>query len=70
MAKRNRLEVPEARKALENLKLEVAEEVGLHNYNTMDKGNLTSRDNGKVGGNMVRHMIEAYENSVSNGSMK
>jgi hypothetical protein len=66
MASRNRVEVPAARQALERLKLEVASEVGITNYDTIDKGQLTSRENGKVGGNMVKHMIEAYEQSLAN----
>ena len=45
--------VPEARSALDKFKLEVANELGITNYDQIDKGNLTSRENGYVGGNMV-----------------
>jgi hypothetical protein len=58
--------VPDAANALERLKQETAQEVGIENYESIDKGNLTSRENGKVGGNMVRKMIEAYEQEHSN----
>lgn len=62
---RNSLVVPEAKHGLEQFKYEVASEVGLANYATVDKGNLTSRDNGYVGGFMVKHMVEAYERGLS-----
>ncbi|AUM96825.1 TPA: alpha/beta-type small acid-soluble spore protein [Clostridium botulinum] len=60
----NQLVVPEAKQGLKNLKMEVANEVGLSNYDTVDKGNLTARQNGYVGGNMTKKMVEAYENSL------
>lgn len=61
----NRVLVPEAKKGLEQFKLEVANELGITNYDTQDKGNLTSRQNGYVGGTMVKRMIEQYERSIS-----
>lgn len=60
----NRTLVPEAKAGLNKLKNEVATEVGLSNYESADKGNLTSRQNGSVGGEMVRRMVEQYENSI------
>ncbi|ABS39510.1 MULTISPECIES: alpha/beta-type small acid-soluble spore protein [Clostridium] len=60
----NQLVVPEAKQGLKNLKMEVANEVGLSNYDSIDKGNLTARQNGYVGGNMTKKMVEAYENSL------
>ena len=51
----NRLEVPEAKEALDRFKMEVADELGVplsHGYN----GNLTSYQNGSVGGYMVKKM--------------
>ena len=60
----NKLVVPEAKQGLDKLKTEVANEVGIANYDTMDKGNLTSRQNGYVGGNMVKKMVEAYEKNL------
>ncbi|HCL4438659.1 alpha/beta-type small acid-soluble spore protein [Clostridium botulinum] len=60
----NQLVVPEAKQGLNNLKMEVANEVGLSNYDSIDKGNLTARQNGYVGGNMTKKMVEAYENGL------
>ena len=60
----NNLVVPEAKHGLNQLKMEVANEVGIANYDAVDKGNLTSRQNGYVGGNMVRKMVEAYERNL------
>ncbi|HHT51081.1 MAG TPA: alpha/beta-type small acid-soluble spore protein [Eubacteriaceae bacterium] len=62
----NRIMVPEARSALDKFKLEVANELGITNYDQIDKGNLTSRENGYVGGNMVRKMVETYQRNISN----
>ncbi|ABR35393.1 MULTISPECIES: alpha/beta-type small acid-soluble spore protein [Clostridium] len=61
---RNRTLVPEAKQGLNRLKTEVASEVGLSNYESMDKGNLSSRQNGSVGGEMVKRMIESYEQGL------
>ena len=63
----NRINVPEARQALSNMKYEIANQMGV-NYQG-DKGNLTSRQNGSVGGEMVRRMISDYERSMSNSTM-
>ena len=60
----NRTLVPEARQGLNRLKTEVASEVGLSDYENVDKGNLSSRQNGSVGGYMVKHMIESYEQGL------
>ncbi|NFD50526.1 alpha/beta-type small acid-soluble spore protein [Clostridium botulinum] len=60
----NNLVVPEAQQGLNQLKMEVANEVGIANYDSMDKGNLTSRQNGYVGGNMVKKMVEAHESKL------
>jgi hypothetical protein len=65
MSRRNNHLVPEAMNALERLKIETANEIGFDNYENIDKGNLTSRENGKVGGNMVKRMIEEYEREHS-----
>lgn len=61
----NRILVPDARKGLEKFKYEVASSVGLDDYDMTDKGNLTSRQNGTVGGNMVKHMVQEYENQLT-----
>lgn len=57
---------PNAKAALNNLKLEIASELGLSNYNNIDKGNLTSRDNGYVGGYMTKRLVEMAQNQISN----
>ena len=60
----NRTLVPEAKAGLNRLKTEVASEIGLQDYENQDKGNLSSRQNGSVGGYMVKHMIESYEQGL------
>ena len=62
---RNRSLIPEAQSGLDRFKVEIAGEIGLTNYETTDKGNLTSRQNGSVGGNMVKRMVETYERSLT-----
>ena len=59
----NRLVVPEAQEAMNKFKMEAANEVGV-NLKEGYNGHLTSRDAGSVGGQMVKKMIEAYENSI------
>ena len=59
----NKLVVPEAKAALERFKMECANEVGV-NYKQGYNGDLTSREAGSIGGQMVKKMIEAYENSM------
>ena len=60
----NRTLVPEAKQGLNRLKTEVASEIGLQNYESTDKGNLSSRQNGSVGGEMVKRMVESYEKGL------
>ncbi|WP_027624699.1 alpha/beta-type small acid-soluble spore protein [Clostridium lundense] len=60
----NRVLIPEARQGLERFKMEVAHELGFSDYENIDKGNLTSRQNGSVGGEMVKRMVEAYEKNL------
>ena len=55
--------VPQAREALDKFKMEAAREVG-DNLKQGYNGDLTSREAGSVGGQMVKKMIEAYENSM------
>ena len=60
----NRAAIPEAKSALDRFKYEVASEIGVplkDGYN----GDLTSRQNGSVGGYMVKKMIEAQEKQMS-----
>lgn len=60
----NRALVPQAKAGLNKFKLEVASEIGLANYESTDKGSLTSRQNGYVGGTMVKKMVESYEKQL------
>ncbi len=60
----NRVVVPEAKEAMNRFKMEVANEIGVplsEGYN----GNLTSAQNGSVGGYMVKKMIEAQERQMA-----
>ena len=66
MTSSNKAAVPEAKSALNRFKYEVASELGVplsDGYN----GDLTSRQNGSVGGYMVKKMIEAQERQMSQG---
>ena len=55
--------VPEAKEALSKFKYEVANEVGV-NLKQGYNGNLTSREAGRIGGNMVRKLIESAEKQM------
>ena len=60
----NKMNVPEAKSAVDKFKFEVASELGVplsDGYN----GNLTSKENGSVGGYMVKKMIEAQERQMA-----
>mgnify|MGYP004630545573 CR=1 FL=1 len=64
MTSSNNAAVPEAKSALKKFKYEVASELGVplsDGYN----GDLTSRQNGSVGGYMVKKMIEAQERQMA-----
>ena len=65
MASRNQKLVPEAKTALDRFKMEAASEVGVNLANGYN-GDLTSRQAGSVGGQMVKKMIEKYENEIKN----
>ena len=43
---------------LQQMKLEIAAEFGIENYDAIDKGELPSRVNGKIGGEMTKRLIE------------
>jgi hypothetical protein len=63
MSRRNKTMVPEAKAAMEQFKMEAANEVGV-NLKQGYNGDLTSRQAGSVGGQMVKKMIESYEKSM------
>ena len=54
-----------AKPALNSLKTEVANELGLSNYEQTDKGNLTARQNGNVGGYMTKKLVEMAERQLA-----
>ena len=60
---RNSVIVPEAKEAMNKFKMEAASEVGV-NLKQGYNGDLTSREAGSVGGQMVKKMIQAYENGM------
>jgi len=61
----NKIAVPGARQALDQMKLEIASELGMANYDSLDKGNLPSRQNGYVGGYMTKKLVEMAQQNLS-----
>ena len=59
----NKKVVPEAKSALDRFKMEVANEVGV-NLKDGYNGDITAREAGSIGGQMVKKMVEAYENRI------
>ena len=59
----NKSLVPQARQALDRFKMEAASEVGV-NLKDGYNGDLTAKQAGSIGGQMVKKMIESYENSI------
>ena len=59
----NKIMVPNAREAMDKFKMEAANEVGV-NLKQGYNGDLTSKQAGSVGGQMVKKMIESYENGL------
>ncbi len=63
MAKSNKIVIPAARAAMDQFKMEAASEVGV-NLKQGYNGDITAKEAGSVGGQMVKKMIEAYESSI------
>ena len=61
----NQKVVRQAKQALNQMKLEIANELGMANYQQMDKGNLTARENGYVGGYMTKKLVEMAEQQMA-----
>ena len=59
----NNINVPEAKEAMNQFKMQAASEVGVNLKNGYN-GDLTSREAGSVGGQMVKKMVEAYEQGL------
>ncbi|MBC6696125.1 alpha/beta-type small acid-soluble spore protein [Terrisporobacter mayombei] len=66
----NKTAVPEAKAALNQMKLEIANELGMSNYQQVDKGNLTARENGYVGGYMTKKLVEMAEQQMAGKSQQ
>ena len=64
MKNSNSINVPEARQAMNNMKQEVANELGI-TLNKDYNGNLSSKDAGHIGGQMVKKMVEDYQRQHS-----
>ena len=64
MAQNNKISVPGAKNAMEQFKMQAASEVGV-NLNKGYNGDITARQAGSIGGQMVKKMIESYESSMS-----
>ena len=63
MKSNNQINIPEAREAMDKFKMQAAGEVGV-NLKQGYNGDLTSREAGSVGCQMVKKMIEAYEQGL------
>ena len=63
MKNSNQINVPQAREAMDKFKMQAAQEMGV-NLKQGYNGDLTSREAGSVGGQMVKKMIESYEQSM------
>ena len=61
----NKTLIPEAKAAMDQFKMQAASEVGV-NLTQGYKGDLTARQAGSIGGQMVKKMVESYENSMKN----
>lgn len=65
VAQENQLVNISPKAAMEQFKAEVAAEIGLRNYDRIDKGWLASRQNGYVGGNMTKKMVAYAEQAIA-----
>ena len=61
----NKTLVPQAKQAMEQFKMEAANEVGVTLNQKGYNGELTSRQAGSIGGQMVKKMIQSYENGLA-----
>ena len=61
----NKTAVPQAKQALNQMKLEIDNELGMAYYQQVDKVNLTARQNGYVGGYMTKKLVEMAEQQMA-----
>lgn len=62
----NKLVVPGVSAALNQMKLEIAREFGFENYDSIDKGELTARQNGQIGGEITKRLIAMGQEQLAN----
>lgn len=65
-SRNNKVVVPQAKAAMNKFKMEAANEVGV-NLKDGYNGDLTSKQAGSIGGQMVKKMIQKYEQDMANG---
>ncbi len=65
MSSKKNLVKPNAKNGLNSMKTQIAKELGISEYDTLDKGNLTARQNGYVGGYMTKRLVEMAEQQLS-----
>jgi len=65
MSLQEKMNSTSAKPALRNLKTEIASELGMSDYETSDKGNMTARQNGYVGGYMTKRLVEMAERQLA-----
>jgi len=66
MSSRSRLVVPEAKMALEQLKFEIAQELGIKLPQDGYYGHMTTRDIGTIGGYITKRLVELAQHQISN----
>ena len=69
MKNTNQINVPEAREAMDKFKMEAANEVGV-NLKQGYNGDISAKEAGSIGGNMVKRMITYAENNMNGNMMK
>jgi hypothetical protein len=65
---RNSLVVPQASQAIEQMKFEIAQELGIQFPQGGYYGEMTSRDTGSIGGNITKRLVQIGQQSISGGS--
>lgn len=68
MARRNQLVIPQARAALEQMKFEVASELGIQIPQDGYYGNMLTRETGQLGGNITRRLVQMAEQQLGGGT--
>ncbi len=69
MKNSNQINVPQAREAMDKFKMQAAQEMGV-NLKQGYNGDITARQAGSIGGEMVKRMIAYAENNMNNSNMQ